>query len=145
MNVSTYSFEDVICTVHNGAGGSFSTQGQGVGSITISMSNDRTQHDVAADGSVMISKIDAENGTIALEVQQTSQVNKDLLDLYNYLSEAPAEEWATTTVTISSKNMGEKTTCTNVSFTKLADKPYQQTGQRVTWNLMAAKIVQENV
>lgn len=143
MAVTTYSFEDVICTLNHSGTGSKSTKGAGLGSVTVAMSNDRTVHDVASDGSVMITKKISKNGTIAFEMQQTSQVHKWLLKTYNYVDTAATSEWAGMTVTITSKDLDEKTTCTNVAFQKMADKPYQAEGQHVTWTLMAAKIVEE--
>lgn len=141
--VTTYSFEDVICTLNHPSVGSKSTKGAGLGSITTSMANDRTAHDVAADGSVMITKKISRNGTISIDMQQTSQLHKWLLKTYNYVDNAATSEWARMTITINSNELDESVTCTNVAFQKIPDKPYQAEGQHVTWILMAAKIVQE--
>lgn len=143
MSVTTYSFEDIICTLNHSSIGSKSTKGEGLGSITIAMTNDRTVHDTASDGSIMITKKISRNGTIVIDMQQTSQLHKWLLKAYNYLDNAATSEWALMTVTIVSKELEENTTCTNVSFQKIANKPYQAEGQHVSWTLMAAKIIQE--
>lgn len=140
--MSTYSFEDVTCSLQHDGVGSESSTGAGVGSITTTMTTERTVHDVAADGIVMITKVPGKNGLVAIAMQQNSDLNKWLLKWYNYVDTADSSEWAGMTITIKSKNLGDVTTCTQVSPQKLPDRPYQAQGQHVTWNLMAAKIAQ---
>lgn len=137
---TVYSFADVSFVLSHPSVGQFTFTGEGVGSIAISHANDMTQHDVAADGSVMISKIVTENGTIAIAIQQTSEGNTWLKKLVDYLTIAPSSEWALASGVLSNPSTGETTTMTGVSPQKRADKNYQQAGQQVTWNLMAAKI-----
>ena len=140
---NTYSFEDVTCSLEHPGVGAASTTGAGIGSISIAMANDKTAHDVAADGVVMISKLAGSNGTVALAVQQTSQLHKYMMKWYNYVTTAPASEWAKMTITIKSANLGDLTVCVGVSPQKLPDRPYQAQGQQVTWNLMCAEITQQ--
>lgn len=138
----SYGFEDVTVSLqHNGVGAASST-GAGLGSIGISMTTDRTTHDVAADGTVMVSKIAGKNGNIALEIQQISELHKWLIKWNNYIESASTSEWAGMTITIKSSTLGDSTTCIGVSPQKLPDRPYQAQGQKVTWQLMAAKITQ---
>ena len=111
-----------------------------VGSITLSRANDVTAHDLSADGSVMVSKIKAKNGTVAISTPQSSPLNAFLSKLYNYCEVAPSREWARATIILRHLTLGEGTVCTGVSFQKRADKAYQAQGQQVTWNLMAANI-----
>jgi hypothetical protein len=139
---STYSFEDVTCSFNHPSVGAASTTGAGVGSITTTMAGDKTNHDVAADGRVMISKMAGSNGTVAVALQQTSELHKFLMKWYNYVVTAPAAEFAKMNITIKSANLGDMTVCTGVSPQKLADRPYQAQGQHVTWNLMSAEITQ---
>lgn len=142
MAYNTYSFEDVTCSFqHNGVGAASST-GEGLGSISVAMTTEKTAHDVAADGKVMISKIAGKNGTISITMQQISELHKYLIKWYNYIDIASASEWAAMVLTIKSNNLSEITTCTGVSPQKLADRPYQAQGSHVTWNLMAAEITQ---
>lgn len=140
---TTYSFADVIMTISHPAIGQYVATGAGLGSITTTMTTDRTAHDISADGSVMVSKIKGRNGTHAISVQQTSDLNKWLLKLYNYLETAPTNQWAGITIVIRSPQMQDLITSTGVSFQKLPDRPYQTQGQQVTWNLMAADIQQD--
>lgn len=138
----TYSFEDVTCSFQHPGVGAASSTGAGFGTISIAMANDKTAHDVAADGVVMISKIAGNNGSVSLTMQQTSELNKYLLRWYNYVNIANSSEFAKMTLRIKSGNLGDTTTCTGVSPQKIADRPYQSQGQHVTWNLMAAEITE---
>lgn len=139
---NTYSFEDVTGSLNHPSVGAASTTGAGVGTITTTMAGDKTAHDLAADGTVMISKLAGSNGTVAIALQQTSELHKYLLKWYNYIVTAPAAEWAKMNITIKSANLGDMTVCTGVSPQKLADRPYQAQGSHVTWNLMCAEITQ---
>ncbi|KPV60717.1 hypothetical protein QJ48_04090 [Paenibacillus sp. A3] len=145
MPHSTYSFSDVTMVISHPAVGQFVATGAGLGSITTIMTTDRTTHDVSADGSVMVSKIKARNGSHSISVQQTSDLNKWLLKTYNYLETAPTNQWAGMTLLIRSPQMQDLITSTGVSFQKLPDKPYQAQAQQITWNLMAADIQQDAV
>lgn len=139
---NTYSFEDVTCSFQHPGVGAASSTGSGIGSISIAMANDKTVHDVASDGRVMISKMAGKNGTISITMQQVSELHKYLLRWYNYIDIANPSEFAKMVVSIKSNNLGDTTTCTGVSPQKLADRPYQAQGQQVTWNLMSAEITQ---
>lgn len=142
MAFNTYSFEDVTCSFQHPGVGAASSTGQGLGSISVAMTTEKTTHDTAADGVVMVSKLAGKNGTISISLQQTSELHKYLVKWYNYIDIAKASEWAAMVLTIQSNYLGETTTCTGVSPQKLADRPYQAQGQHVTWNLMAAEITQ---
>ena len=140
MSVTTYSFQDTNVSFNHPFGNASST-GAGMGTISVSMTQTKTVHDVAADGSVMISKIEGDNGTIAITIQQTSQLHKYLKNWYNYVNtSADTSQWASMAISINNKSLGDSVVATNVSPQKLADQPYQAQGQMVTWNLMAAKI-----
>lgn len=141
MQTTVYSFADVSFTISHPKVGKFTATGEGIGSISIAMSNDATQHDVAADGSVMVSKITTENGTIALAVQQTSAFHKWMQKWNSYLKVAPTSEWAQTSAVLKDPALGETISISGISPQKRADAAYQQAGQQVTWNLMAAKII----
>ena len=107
------------------------------------MTTERTVHELAADGSVMITKVMGRNGTISLAVQQTSALNKWLTRLYNYLEAAGTDQWAGTTIIVRAPMMQDLITCIGVTFGKLPSKPFQVNGQTITWALMAADIQQD--
>lgn len=142
MATTTYSFADVSMVISHPAVGQYVASGVGLGSITVSMTTDRSAHDVAADGSVMVSKIMGRNGTLTVSAQQTSDLHKWLLKLYNYLEQAPANEWAGISITVRARSMQDLIRSTGVSFQKLPDRPYQAQGQQVSWVLMAADVDQ---
>lgn len=145
MSTTTYSFADVALTLYHPSFGQYVFQGVGLGTVTITQSTDRTAHDVAADGSVMISKVEGNNGTIAIQIQQTSEGAKWILDWYNYLISASASEWAQTTATIRSPMMGDLVNASGVSPQNRSELSYQAQGQQRTWNLMAANVNETNV
>lgn len=145
MTTTTYSFADVAFVISHPAVGRYVANGSGIGSATVTPSTDKTAHDVAADGSVMVSKVPGNNGTIAVQVQQTSGFNKWLLSLYNYLLTAPTSDWAKIAVTIRSPSMGDLVNATGVSFQNRSELSLQAQGQHRTWNLMAANISETNV
>jgi hypothetical protein len=144
----TYSFKDLVGALTNSAFAvAFPLTGGnvGLGQITISMTTSRTAHQVASDGTVMPNYIPGNNGAIAIEVQQTSSLHHALLDLYNLATLAADGDdvsgWASTSISFRTLLDGSTHLCDGVSFEKVPDKPYHATGSNVTWNLMAANIV----
>lgn len=140
MAFNTYSFKNVTVVIEHPSIGSMSTEGDGVGSISIAMSNDKSSHNLAADGTVMISKIAGSNGTVAIAVQQVSQSNEYLKKLYNYCEANEDSSFAATTIRITDKNANDIYTCTGVTPQKLADAKYAAQGDLRTWNMLAAEI-----
>lgn len=137
---STYSFQDVSCTIKHPSVGTIDVNGEGTGSITFAMASNVTEHDTASDGTVMASKIKTSSGTIAIECQQTSSLHKWLTKAYNYLMATNPKEWLGISVMATSPAMQVTHDCSGVSFQKRGDKPYQAQGQRVTWTLMSANM-----
>jgi len=140
MKMSTYSFEDLAGAIAHPQLGAYTFTGEGIGSINIAMAGDNSAHDVAADGSVMVSKIIRKNGTITIVCQQTSNVHKWLLAAFNALYIAPPDQWASMGATLRNTTDGTSHVIAGMSFQKIADKPYQAQGQTVTWGMMAAEI-----
>lgn len=140
-NYTTYSFNDINAIISPPGFGSASTIGNGIGDINISFSRDNTQHDPSADGSVMVSKIVANEGSISISCQQTSQLHQYLKSLFNHMMAASTSIWAAITITISSPNgLQDYVVANGVSFQKRSDQPYQVQGQTVTWTFMATNI-----
>lgn len=140
MEVSTYSFTDLAGSISHPTLGAYLFDGTGVGSVTIAKATDRTAHDIAADGSVMVSKIAGNNGTVTIEVQQTSAIHKWLLAWFNALWQMPTSEWASTSMTLRNAATGTRHIISGISPQKEPDTPYQAQGQHVTWTLMCAEI-----
>lgn len=137
---TTYSFGDISLVLQHPTFGSYTAMGEGLGSITVSMANDVSYQDLAADGAVMTSKVKADNGTVQLVAQQTSSLNKFLTNLYNFVKTAPAAEWEGLSMLVKAPTIEQTTDIQRMSFQKFADKPYQQQGQQVTWSFLAASI-----
>ncbi len=137
---TTYSFADTVGSIHSGLLEDYSFVGDGIGSITISKQTDRTTHQVAADGSIMISKIPGNNGTVSIECQQSSPLHKWLSKWFQNLWNSPTSEWASTSIYIENKHLGTRHIITGVSPTKEPDVPYQTQGANITWQLLAADI-----
>jgi hypothetical protein len=135
---TTYSFKDLTGIIAHPYATPFKFVGAGIGQIDLAMSTERTTHDVAADGCVMVSKIEAHNGTVKISCQQTSDLHKYLLGLYNYLDTAVASQWALITIALRNIATGTSHFLNGVSFSKKADYPYRGQGQMVEWTLMVA-------
>ncbi len=147
--MTLYSFKDLTGAYIHPLGGQYILGGGnvGLGQITISMVQDRTVTDMSADGSAMVSYIAGDNGTISIEVQQTSDLHSFLLSTFNSCKTAAdngdVSDWAAGTITVRNLLDGSGHTATGVSFGKVPDKVYQQTGQKVTWTLPCARIINE--
>jgi hypothetical protein len=135
-----YNFKDLQTVFFHPSYGQYIASGSGIGTITFTMATDRTVQDVAADGRVMSSKVEGENGSIAIAIQQTSQFHKWLQGLYNYLKSVDASEWTQLTITADSAVMGDNNQCTGCGFQKRADLPYQAQGQLVTYTILAESV-----
>lgn len=145
---ATYSFKALTGVLVNPALGvtiPLTGGNVGAGQFTVAMQQERTMHDVAADGTVMISYVAGDNGTLAIEVQESSYLHAELTALYNTLLTAAnnydVSAWAATTISFRMLTDGSQHILSGVSFQKFPDKPYQAHGQRVTWNLMVANAV----
>lgn len=117
---------------------------QGIGSLSITRATDRTAHDTAADGAIMVSYISGNSGTVAIETQQTSDIHRRLLAWYNACVAAAElgdpSLWASATLDARSIADGATYIITGISPGKVPDQPYQSQGQKITWSLMAADV-----
>jgi len=141
MSHTTYSFLDsVLVFNHPLAVVPIVITGEGAGKVTISMTDERTAMEVAADGQVMVSKIAGNTGAITIEVLQTSEAYKKLLILFNQLWLADTGSWASGTLIMKNTSDGTGHICTGVAYVKMGDKGYDKRGAYVAWTLMAADI-----
>lgn len=137
----TYSFADVTFTVNSPLVGQKQVVGQGIGSIKTSQTDNNTESDIGADGTVMPTKVESARGQIDLEIQQTSSLNKWLTNWKNAHQNGSSSDWCGTTITII-ENFGNGLTvsATGVSPMKLPDQTDQQQGQRVTWSFFCTSL-----
>lgn len=138
---TTYSFADYNFSVVSVIG-TYSVQGKGIGSATVTMSTTKSTHSVGADGSVMTSKIAGDNGTVAIQVQQTSEFNTFMTKLYNTLKASPSSVWTSTLFLIKNSVQKEVCTCIGCSPENFPEKPMQAEGQLVTWTWLSQNIQQ---
>jgi hypothetical protein len=141
--MSVYSFADYSVILTQPNYGQYVLSGEGIGDIAVNMATDRTAHDVAADGNVMISKIKGRNGTGTISIQQVSDAHKWLLNWYKYLESTTADQWALATIAIRSIRANDTITMSFVSPQKLPDRALQAAGQKVSWALMAGDIQED--
>lgn len=144
-NVKVYSFSDVSLTLSHPALGQVSTNGMGMGSLTKTMRTDRSTISVAADGVPVISKIKDASGQIEMQVQQISVLHTTLKKWFNYLVGAPTGEWALMTAVMTSLPTGEQDVFTGGAFLKHPDTSYEASAGNVTWTILFADIVQNNI
>lgn len=141
--VYTYSFEDTVLTISHPNFGTYSAYGTGIGSLSISYANDVTKHDVAADLAVVVSKWVAKNGTVTLDIMQSSDFNDWLKKFAAFLENSDTDQFALATMSISNKSTGDSYYCTGVSHQKRADNNFQSQAQNRSWTMMCASITQQ--
>jgi hypothetical protein len=137
---TTYSFLDLSGALVHPDLGVYVFTGQGTGQVTVTMTQEQSAHSLAADGTVMVSKIAGRNGQVQIQCQQTSNVHKWLLAAQNALYIADTNAWAEMSGTLRNTSDGTSHIITGLSFGKIPDKQYQAEGQMVTWTLFAANI-----
>ena len=141
--VYVYSFEDTVLTISHPNFGTYSAYGTGIGSLAISYANDVTKHDVAADLAVVVSKWVAKNGTVTLDILQSSDFNAWLKKFTAFLENSDTDQFALATMSISNKSTGDSYYCTGVSHQKKADNNFQSQAQNRSWTMMCASITQQ--
>lgn len=140
----TYSFIDTDIILQHPLKGQVSCTGQGLGSVTVDYTDNNTESDIGADGNVMISRVTSHRGTVTVECQQTSNVNAWLVDLANQVDAADASQWAQMAILIKERfDNGLKITCTGCSRVKRPSRKDAQTGDKVSWDLFSANIIEE--
>ncbi len=139
-NHTTYAFEDLAVVFSHPSKGTLTLTGSGLVSVTVSRANDVSSHDLAADGSVMTSKMQARNGTLTIAVQQSSAGAAWLRKLNQYLEVASSAEWTQGVCSIASKVMGVNVNCTGVSPQKTPDAAYQAAGQQISFPYLCQNI-----
>jgi Protein of unknown function (DUF3277) len=112
----------------------------GAGGFTVTMDTMRTVFDTAADGTIMPTRAWGNSGQVSIEMQQTSELHAELLNLYNLLIGGPPTNWAANAMTLYNATLGNGHVLTGVCFEKKPDKPYHAQGSRVTWVLKACDV-----
>ena len=92
------------------------------------------------DGNVMISKVAGNHGSLSLNIQQTSDAHKFLLQQFNALVAGPPSIWAQGAGILRCLSDSTTHTFAGMCFQKLGDKPYQKQGQNVQWVILCGDI-----
>lgn len=147
MPASTYAFKSVVGAFTDPDVGVYPFAGQeGIKHLMISNATDRTAHDTAADGTVMVSYISGASATLEIECQQNSSLHEFLLAWANTKftnsENADSVGFAAAAVKITDLLSGATHILTGISPSKIPDKPYGPSGASVTWRLMCANAVQ---
>ena len=145
-----YSFKDLSMTILDPDVGPFLLAGEiGMGELVIEMAMERISHQVSSDGSVMITYRAGRNGTIDIQVQQTSALHQYLLNWANAkFSNADAGNVQTlASATLTARNVldGTQHVCKGVTPSKIPTKTYGDQGGNLTWRLMVADSQQTTI
>lgn len=143
---STYSFKSVVGAFSDPDAGTFPFVGQeGLKQITINNATDRTVHDTAADGTIMVSYISGASGSAEIETQQNSSFHEFMVNWanikYTQAENGDGSNFAAAALKVQDLINGAIHTLTGISPTKIPDKNYTSAGGMVTWRLMAANVV----
>lgn len=139
--VFVYSFEDTTVTISHPQFGTYSAFGTGIGSLSIQYSENESEMEVAADLSVVISKMVRKLGTVTFNVLQTSDFNSWLKKLVAYLETANVDQWALATINISNRSTGDNYFCDGVCPSKQPENNFQSQAQQRSWVMNCANIV----
>ena len=139
-NVFTYSFEDTSVTITHPGFGNYSAYGTGLGTLSVAFSNNISSHDVASDCAVVVSKWAVKNGTVTIEVLQSSDFNQWLKSFTSWLENAATGQFALATIDIKNKSTGDTYHCIGVTPEKKADNQFSSQASRRTWTLLCADI-----
>lgn len=132
----TYAFSEVTLTLSHPSLGTISTNGMGLGQVTVNMRSDRSSVTVAQDGTVVTNKIKDESGQLTLQILQNSSAHRTLKQWWTYLVQAPASEWADIKAVITSKSTGEQSICNSGAMVKLPDDQYGNEAQLIDWTFL---------
>ena len=145
---SSYSYKSIVGSFSDPDVGVYIFSGQeGIKHLSISNANDRTTHDVAADGAVMVSYTSGSNASVEIECQQNSSLHTFLVLWANIkftnAENGNAANFAGAAMKVVDLLSSASHILTGISPLKIPDKPYGPTGSSVTWRLMAANAVQQ--
>lgn len=144
----TFAYKSVVGAMTDPDVGVYAFTGQeGIKHINIQNHTDRTVHDTAADGAVMVSYVSGSSGSAEIETQQTSSLHQFLLNWANVkftqAENGNASTFAAAALKVVDLINGSIHTLSGVSPLKIPDKPYGPQGGFVTWKLMAANVTQQ--
>ena len=144
MKHTTYSFDDIDFTITL-ADESYTMAGDGIGELTYEYLPTTSVQDVAADASVMTSKIIARNARFTFSTQQTSFLHKYFISKFNDLNNRSTEDWAEGTVVITDRLNNIIIRAEHLAFEKPAGATFAAEGGRTSWPFVAAFATMEYI
>lgn len=150
--LGTYSGKDVNVTIQHPyidpiqIGG---VQELGMAQLQVRMTVDQSDLQVGMDGAVVPSVRLGDQGTIEIQVWQTSTLQGLFINWYNLLRAARDQgnvsEWYGGFLVAQSITDGATHTARGVTIQKVPDKTYAEQAGRVSWILVACDISNENL
>jgi hypothetical protein len=143
---STYSFADVSFVFTSPSVGQKQVVGQAIGTITVQMTDNNTDSQLASDGVAMTSKIVSKRGTISFDIQQIAPLNNWLLLWYNAIMNGDGSIFTEASISIKENFAdGRSVVATGVSPQKIPDHNDSQKGGTEKWEFVCQSIVQSPV
>ena len=136
-----YSFQDVTATIV-GVGGSINLGNEaGVAEegISITLTEDKNQMTIGADGTPMHTLVAGNGGTVTVRLQRTSPVNALLSAMFN-LQRANSSAWGKNVITVRRANAQDDITCTLCAFKKWPDLTFAKGPNIVEWTWDAGRV-----
>lgn len=144
---TTYAFGELTGVIGSPLAGPFVLAGLnlGAGKITVTMTGEWTEHNVAPESAVMVSVVPSRNGECEIECQQTSALHEYLKVAQNAHQGAvlnhDATNWAGLVIELLNPQNGSQHLLRGVSFTKSPTVPFGPHGEMLVWKLKAATII----
>ena len=137
---STYSLPDVVLTFNHPDVGKNVLSNAGAGRITISYAGDMASNTTTATGYVVVNKLVAKNGTVALEIPQNSDADTFLRKWIAYIKNSVTRKFALASLVLYDAAANRTLTMTGVVPQKEPDENYDQQSGNRQYNLLFAEM-----
>lgn len=140
---TTYSFLDLSGSIFHPKTGPFIFTGNGTGKLSIQPASERTLHEYASDGTVILVKTPDIGGKIVIQCQQVSTVNSWLLWAYSIITSPLGDDkdWGRMVMLIRDVQHGTQYNIRGVSFVSIPETNFEAEGGPVVWTLMYAAML----
>ena len=137
---SVYSLADVRTSLNHPDCGTCILSNVGGGRVTINYAGDMASNTNTASGFVVVNKLVAKNGSIALEIPVNSLADKWLRTWITYLKSCGTDRFALSNFTLIDSAASRKLYMTGVVPQKEPDESYDQTSGNRQYNLLFAEL-----
>ncbi len=138
--MSTYSFQDVQCSLTAADASINLGNGAGVAEegISFTQAEDKNKRTMGADGNGMHSLKASQAYDIKVRLLKTSPMNAQLQKLYN-LQAASSKKWGKNTITFNHTAASDNGTFSKCAFKKTPDQVYATEANTLEWEFEAIK------